>query len=655
MVAANNTPSRPKRALSAYNLFYRYKRGKILQARQENNDNTSKEAITKLVTSPAGLEDYLDLISNDAVESQQARDIRRSEVRSALANNLSSKDNSKRSHRKQGNGSSMSFVEMSTIMCSAWQNIDEFGRSIFDELAEEGRQLHRKEIVEFKNKFPNGVPPSAVMASTPQLKKKTKYNNMSSAAMANAVTPTVQRNPMMMMPHNHHQQHPMNPMMRRASIGTCDYQGLQGQVNVAAPMMSPHHQLQQYPMNNMFPTSSPMRTMGMPMGSNMGCQQTPNSYFQQRGAAQHASPPFSAPVNFQDQGPQGIQDPTTSPLPFQPSNSTNPDFLHPHPQVGLSLVEQVELLEKQTQQMIEAQKQARQASRVQNQQQQLSSSGRGYRRCASADALPDPYSNLPEPLALQQLPRSTSNTFDTTPLDVMSTPLRNNHAHPMVNLHRNVQPRTQQGQGQGQGNHTQKHANNNSSSDGNSGTDNNAVDDCLASMSHSMYLPPFDAPPSSKSSNCATEVPPVNVTSGGCSNSIIDNMPMFPDIYCDPQASSSSNPSPCPTGRGATKDNDTGMVNYAKRISGDELGLGITNADDDDDEVDNLSFTSLSLNGNDLRLSLKDNDLRFSINEDDLDLRMSLKSEADDFMSLINKLDGNSTVAAGAGAGPAFD
>ena len=49
----NKKTEKPKRPLSAYNLFYRYKRILILKV---SNDDT--EFITKLMTTPPGLEGF---------------------------------------------------------------------------------------------------------------------------------------------------------------------------------------------------------------------------------------------------------------------------------------------------------------------------------------------------------------------------------------------------------------------------------------------------------------------------------------------------------------------------------------------------------------------------------------------------------------------
>ena len=46
-------PNKPKKPLSGYNLFYRYKRAKVIEV-----DGKDKNAICRLVKMACGLEDY---------------------------------------------------------------------------------------------------------------------------------------------------------------------------------------------------------------------------------------------------------------------------------------------------------------------------------------------------------------------------------------------------------------------------------------------------------------------------------------------------------------------------------------------------------------------------------------------------------------------
>jgi len=142
---------RPKRPLSSYNLFYRFKRDKILEARK--NGDESLETINRLIAAVPGLEDHPSLINN--ISPEQVNDFRRKEIRAAMQENLSPKDNRNRSHRKSHGA--LSFLEMSKLMVTRWKSIDDLSRSVFEELAEEGRQVYRKRVAEYEAIYP---PPS---------------------------------------------------------------------------------------------------------------------------------------------------------------------------------------------------------------------------------------------------------------------------------------------------------------------------------------------------------------------------------------------------------------------------------------------------------------------------------------------------------------
>ena len=138
---------KPKRPLSAFNLFYRFKRDKILKA-QENGDD-SLETINQLIEAVPGLEEYPSHTANN-MPDKLLKDLRRAAIRTALLNKLSPRDDSKRIHRKSHGA--MSFTQMNKAMSSTWKGVDDFGRSVFQELAEEGRTVYRQRVSEFTKK-----------------------------------------------------------------------------------------------------------------------------------------------------------------------------------------------------------------------------------------------------------------------------------------------------------------------------------------------------------------------------------------------------------------------------------------------------------------------------------------------------------------------
>ena len=141
---------RPKRPLSAYNLFYRFKRNRILEAHKSGED--SEEAVNRLILAVPGLEDQHASIV-DGMSPEDVQELRRAEILSALQENLSPKDNRNRSHRKSHGA--LSFLEMNKIMVASWKAIDDYTRSVFEELAEKGRRMYHIRVAEFEKKYPN--------------------------------------------------------------------------------------------------------------------------------------------------------------------------------------------------------------------------------------------------------------------------------------------------------------------------------------------------------------------------------------------------------------------------------------------------------------------------------------------------------------------
>ena len=118
--SSNPALTKPKRPLSSYNLFYRFKRFKILESHDKGDH--SSETIKQLITAIPGLEAYPFLSTTDLGEGQlegitltdEMKEIRRNEIRTTLKDSLSPKT-TRRTHRKpQGD---MAFAEMTKLMC----------------------------------------------------------------------------------------------------------------------------------------------------------------------------------------------------------------------------------------------------------------------------------------------------------------------------------------------------------------------------------------------------------------------------------------------------------------------------------------------------------------------------------------------------------
>ncbi|KAL3801217.1 hypothetical protein HJC23_012617 [Cyclotella cryptica] len=145
-----NIPSsggkKPKRPLTPYNLFYRFKRGRILQLCSIGSGD--KDTIQRLVAAVPGLEN----MSPSELRLLHPKDmyiVSRSIIRKEMKENLLPFEG-KRAHRKTHG--MMDFVEMSRMMCNQWKVVDESIKCIFQELAEEGKQLYRERLSEYKDK-----------------------------------------------------------------------------------------------------------------------------------------------------------------------------------------------------------------------------------------------------------------------------------------------------------------------------------------------------------------------------------------------------------------------------------------------------------------------------------------------------------------------
>eukprot|EP00571_Detonula_confervacea_P013988 CAMPEP_0172305190 /NCGR_PEP_ID=MMETSP1058-20130122/6527_1 /TAXON_ID=83371 /ORGANISM="Detonula confervacea, Strain CCMP 353" /LENGTH=427 /DNA_ID=CAMNT_0013016713 /DNA_START=20 /DNA_END=1303 /DNA_ORIENTATION=+ len=140
---------KPKRPLSAFNLFYRFKRQKVLDAISHSKAND--DDITRLVDAAPGLEHCT---PDEDASSHMVNDLRRKNIRNDLEGKLLPRDTRDRAHRtNQGamNGA-MSFLELGKLMNSSWKSCDDFAKSVFHELAEEGRELYRRRLKEYNDR-----------------------------------------------------------------------------------------------------------------------------------------------------------------------------------------------------------------------------------------------------------------------------------------------------------------------------------------------------------------------------------------------------------------------------------------------------------------------------------------------------------------------
>ena len=179
-----NVIKKPKRPLSAFNLFYRFKRQKVLDALSTGTIAKCdiEDHITRLVKASPGLEDRP---TDDAPEDEGSppdaslNDIRRSNIRSDLVDNLMPRDTRDRQHRtnQSAMNGSMSFLELGKLMNTSWKACDDFARTVFHELAEEGRQAYRLRLKEYNEYAARmGLPKEETKAAKKKKKSSSKKN-----------------------------------------------------------------------------------------------------------------------------------------------------------------------------------------------------------------------------------------------------------------------------------------------------------------------------------------------------------------------------------------------------------------------------------------------------------------------------------------------
>ena len=142
---------KPKRPLSSFNLFYRYKRALVLE-----NVGDTKEDVHKILWATAGLEEVT--ITHQQQQqpplSNEINMLRRTKIREALKDKILPTNNGRRRHRKSANSCGISFSEMGKLMTTCWKRVDSFAKAVFEELSEEGRQIYRIQMKEYNKLHP---------------------------------------------------------------------------------------------------------------------------------------------------------------------------------------------------------------------------------------------------------------------------------------------------------------------------------------------------------------------------------------------------------------------------------------------------------------------------------------------------------------------
>ena len=169
-----NTIPKPKRPLSSFNLFYRFKRRKLLEfiaAGREKGSKVDKAEIERIVTAAPGLEDP-HAFSGIAGSAEETRE-RQAMIRNELADNLLPRDTRDRQHRtnESAMNGTMSFVELGKVMNASWKNCDDVAKQVFDDLADEGRNHYQTRLREYLDASGENYPARLKAATGSEAKK----------------------------------------------------------------------------------------------------------------------------------------------------------------------------------------------------------------------------------------------------------------------------------------------------------------------------------------------------------------------------------------------------------------------------------------------------------------------------------------------------
>ena len=194
---------KPKRPLSAFNLFYRYKRQhiiRLLSSPSNSNGSVNEDAVRCLIETAPGLEEYYNTSSATGYDaaaasaSTQAEEdaLRRHRICFELKN-LQARDLKTRAHRTSMN-CPIGFVELSKLMNSNWKACDDVGKAVFNEISQEIREVYRRQVKEYNDLCKAlGITKQKQTKKTSKKKKRDDETSNSSDEPVKKMKPSAQK------------------------------------------------------------------------------------------------------------------------------------------------------------------------------------------------------------------------------------------------------------------------------------------------------------------------------------------------------------------------------------------------------------------------------------------------------------------------------
>ena len=159
-------PDKPTRPLSAYNLYYTYRRQKMIEAFANVANPVTQDDVCAISITPAGLENEK-VDDTKTMSPDKLNALRRKNIRQELEPQLQVLSlRWRHTAYKQGSlRGVISFVDLAKLMVASWKNCDEFSKNVFEQLAKEGREI--REYLEELSAEPTKEPQAQVKNNEP--------------------------------------------------------------------------------------------------------------------------------------------------------------------------------------------------------------------------------------------------------------------------------------------------------------------------------------------------------------------------------------------------------------------------------------------------------------------------------------------------------